>query len=192
MAPQPKGFGVVMIRRDLAGIPQFALPEPFSFRWYQPGDEAHWLDIHERADKLQTFEPETFERQFGRDVEVLRRRQCYLCRGDGLPVGTATAWFEDDYAGLPHGRVHWVAILPAFQGRGLAKPLMTTVCNRLRRLGHVRAYLTTNTARVPAIGLYLKFNFVPLIRHPADRAAWRAARQELPETPLASMDLGAG
>ena len=63
--------------------------------------------------------------------------------------GTTTAWYNEDYRGLPFGRVHWVAIVPEMQGRGLAKPIMSAVCHRLRELGHGRAYLTTTTVRIP-------------------------------------------
>jgi ribosomal protein S18 acetylase RimI-like enzyme len=71
------------------------------------------------------------------------------------------------------GRVHWVAILPAFQGRGLAKPLLTAVCLRLRELGHTSAYLSTSAARIPALNLYRQFGFAPVIRDEMERAVWQ-------------------
>jgi len=190
MARGSSEFPVVMVRPDLEGLPQYDLPAGFSLRAYRPGDEAEWLRIHELADRYNTFTASTFTEQFGADAEVLRRRQLYLCEPAGAAIGTATAWFDDDFRGERWGRVHWVAIVPAFQGRGLGKPLMSAVCNRLRQLGHRRAYLTSNTARVPAIGLYLKFGFVPEIRTARDRRAWRLLRQRLPEGPLAELELG--
>ena len=69
---------------------------------------------------------------------------------------------------------YWTHAVPAFyQGRGLAKPLLTALCHRLRQLGHDRAYLSTAAARLPAIKLYLQFGFVPLIRSEADELLWR-------------------
>ena len=183
---------VTMIREHLDGIPQFELPEGFSFRMYRPGDEADWLAVHRRADRYDeriVYEPETFEREFARNVEALRQRQYYLCEASGQAIGTATAWFDNNYRGKVYGRVHWVAIVPEFQGRGLAKPLLTAVCNRLRELGHVRACLGTYSARTPAINLYLKFGFVPEIKSEDELRAWRLVRQRLPDSPLAQMDL---
>jgi GNAT superfamily N-acetyltransferase len=58
--------------------------------------------------------------------------------------------------------VHWLAVLPAFQGRGLGKALMTVVCQRLRDLGHQRACLSTLIARGAALELYRQFGFRPL------------------------------
>lgn len=90
----------------------------------------------------------------------------------GTPIGTATAWFDNDHNGLPCGRLHWVAMVPKLQGQGLAKPLLTTVCQRLRELGHTRAYLTTSSERIPAINLYLGFGFAPEIKDLHDSELW--------------------
>ena len=170
---------VDMVREDLDDIPRFELPAPYTMRWYRPGDEEAWLDIHLRAEKYLKVAPDLFEKQFGTDPEPLARRQCYLCDADGTPIGTATAWFDDDYRGRPHGRVHWVAIVPERQGRGLSKPLLSRVCLRMRELGHERACLTTQTVRIPAISLYLKFGFVPDIRDESDARAWRLVRAKI-------------
>ncbi|MBM4042779.1 MAG: GNAT family N-acetyltransferase [Planctomycetes bacterium] len=170
------GISVAMVRSDLEGLPQCAPPEPFAIRRYRPGDEAAWMRIHLAADKLNTFPPGKFAEQFGADERLLAERQLYLCDGEGREIGTATAWFNDDYRGQSFGRVHWVAVVPEWQGRGLSKPLLAGVCNRLRELGHDRAYLTTNTARIAALNLYLSFGFVPDIRSEEELAAWRHVR----------------
>ena len=77
-----------------------------------------WLRIHEEADRYSAITPDKFEREFGCDVEVLQARQFYLCRADGLAVGTITAWWDanEQFPGLNFGLVHWVAIAPAEQG----------------------------------------------------------------------------
>ena len=166
-------FQVRMIRENLAGTPEFALPEGFSLRWYHPGDEENWFQIHRVADQLQTITPELFDRQFGSEAALLAQRQCYLLAPDGRPIGTGTAWFNNEFEGRKFGRVHWVAIVPDYQKRGLAKPLMSSICERLRELGHDCAYLTTSTARLSAIKLYQRFGFMPLIRRREDAEVWK-------------------
>jgi GNAT superfamily N-acetyltransferase len=64
--------------------------------------------------------------------------------------------------------------VPSYQGRGLSKPLLSIVCERMRDLGHDKAMLSTSTARPVAVNLYLHFGFRPLIRHDTDRANWDA------------------
>jgi GNAT superfamily N-acetyltransferase len=145
-------------------------------RWHRAGDEEAWTRIHVVADRLNAFPAGRFEEQFGTDERLLAQRQLYLCDGGGREIGTATAWFNDDYRGRPFGRIHWVAIVPEMQGRGLARPLLAAACNRLRDLGHERAYLLSDTARPAALNLYLSFGFVPYIRSEAELAAWRSVQ----------------
>ena len=58
------------------------------------------------------------------------------------------------------GRIHWVGIIPAFQGQGLSKPLLSAALARLT-LDYRRAYLTTETTSYREINLYLSFGFMP-------------------------------
>jgi len=194
MNDSEKKIPVKMARANLNDLPVFDLPGDFSLRWYQPGDESHWLRIHLTADQFNEITPELFQRQFGLPEErglqatssherqsglksalrELGERQCYLLLAPkGEVIGTGTAWYNDDFEGARWGRVHWMAVMPQFQGRGLGKALLAAICGRLRRLGHDRAYLTTSTARVPAIRLYRKFGFEPLIRSIKDERIWR-------------------
>ena len=170
---------VAMFRASLEGVPQVELSAPFSLRRYRPGDEAAWMRIHLAADKLNTFPPGKFAQQFGADEARLAERQLYLCDGDGREVGTTTAWFGEGERNPDLGRIHWVAIVPEAQGRGLATPLLAAALSRLRELGHCKAYLTTGTARTAALNLYLRIGFVPDIRSDAELAAWRSVRPRL-------------
>lgn len=169
---------VRMVRHRLDDIPRYELPAPYTIRLYRPGDELAWRQIQSQADLYNAITAELFAAQFGDDPTLLAERQFYLCDGAGRPIGTATAWFGP-YRNQNYGRVHWVAIGPEFQGLGLAKPLMTLVCERLHQLGHRQAYLTTATARISAITLYLKFGFEPDIESERDRLAWRSIAAEM-------------
>jgi len=164
---------IKMVRENLESIPEFMLPQGYSLRWYKSGDEAVWARIQRRSDTLNQITAQLFEQQFGLDSALLAARQCYLVNAEDAEIGSATAWFKNDFEGRNFGRVHWVAILPEYQGRGLSKPLMTAICRRLRELGHEGAYLSTSSARLTAIKLYLQFGFKPLIRSVEEGEAWR-------------------
>ncbi len=170
---------ITMIRKNLDNIPDFTLPTRYTLRWYQHGDNQIWRDIQSPSYEPNQITSELFEREFGFDEKQLRHRQFYILNSNGIAIGTATAWFNDDYNGLPYGRIHWVAIVPSSHGLGLAKPLMTIACERLKSLGHERAYLTTSTSRIPAVNLYLKFGFTPEIASKEDWEAWRLVQDQI-------------
>lgn len=157
---------------DLSAAPSASPGADYRLRSYHPGDETAWLAIHRAADPYNRFLPETFDRQFGERRDELPRRQVYLLNPAGTPVGTATAWYGDPGPRTLTGRVHWVAIVPEEQGRGLAKPLLSAVCQRLLALGHRQAYLTTSIVRIPAINLYFAYGFLPDLDPAPARQAW--------------------
>ncbi len=162
-----------MVRHDLESLPEFPVPPGYAVRWFQAGDEQAWTDIQSRAEKFHPITPETFVRVFGRNATWLAQRVCFLLDPAGKPVATGAAWFDDNFDGRKFGRVHWMAVLPEEQGRGLGKALMSIVCQRLRELKHTNAYLITSSARIPAIRLYSRFGFKPIIRNAADEEIWR-------------------
>ncbi len=176
-----RNVALVMARADLKGIPRHAVPVGYGIRPYAPGDEQAWLEVQAAADRYNEITLELFRREFGADPALLGRRLFFLVDADGAAIGAAAAWFADEHRGKPVGRVHWVAIRPTNQRRGLAKPLMSHVCVRLRELGHERAFLTTSSARIPAIALYLRFGFVPAIERPEHAAAWTELLRYVPE-----------
>jgi ribosomal protein S18 acetylase RimI-like enzyme len=166
-------IGLKMVRWDLEDLPVVPLPAGFQLRGYQEGDQEIWRQIHLAADRFNEIPPSLFAQQFGSEATMLNQRQLYLLEESGQVIGTGTAWFNDNFQGQRFGRIHWVALLPERQGRGLAKPLMSALCRRLRELGHTRAYLSTSSARVPAIRLYRQFGFIPLAEDEQQAAAWR-------------------
>jgi GNAT superfamily N-acetyltransferase len=168
-----KNIPLRMIRENLENIPQFTVLENFTLRWFKPGDEQLWTQIQRAADKYNSIMPELFRRQFGDNNALLAQRQCFVFNSRGDAIGTATAWFNDNFEGARVGRIHWITVLPQHQGEGLGKVLMTATCNRLRELGHARTYLSTSSARIAAINLYLRFGFAPLVRSDEDSRAWK-------------------
>jgi GNAT superfamily N-acetyltransferase len=176
-----RNLDLTMVRADLDGLPAYPIPDGYAIRSYVPGDEAAWVAIQSVADAYNVITPALFHREYGDDPHELGRRLFMLVAPNGEPVGTAAAWYGERGGDPTWGRVHWVAIHPAQQGRGLAKPLLSRVGATLRALGHDRAYLTTATARVPAIALYLHFGFVPAIGGPEDEAVWSELLRAVPD-----------
>lgn len=169
---------VKMVRDDLEAIPEYELPDGYAIRWYQPGDGEHWLRIHQECEGYGSLSANLFDEQFGTDPKVLRERIAFVCREDGIPVSTNAAWMGD-WNGVHWGRVHWVATSQDEQGKGLSKPIMTLICERLKSLGHDKAYLTTNTSRVRAIALYTVFGFQAYWETEKEERIWRVLGEKM-------------
>lgn len=176
-----RNVSLTMVRRSLEGLPRHPLPPGYAIRHYEAGDVSTWVAIQSAAERFNAISPELHRKEFGDDERLIRQRQFFLVDPAGEAVGTATAWHGGPLRDPRFGRVHWVAIRPGQQGRGLAKPLLAAVCAALRELGHDRAFLATSSARIPALRLYLEFGFEPEIKNADDAAAWT----EL-EAPLAA------
>jgi len=161
-----------LVRPHLGAVPAPVFPPGFGLRPFAPGDEALWWELVRSADPLRSADPVTFDRTFAGDPDERLRRLVFLLAPGGETVGTVAAWFgEADW-----GRVHWLMVRPGWQRRGLGRALLYWALHRLRDLGHTRAFLITEAARVPALRLYLSAGFVPDLRSAAERVAWARLR----------------
>ncbi|MGF1452037.1 MAG: GNAT family N-acetyltransferase [Opitutales bacterium] len=154
---------VRMICRDLSAAPIFRLPEGFRIANFAVGDADTWLAVQKAAEPRLPVELPWFFSDFGEDPKVHADRILFLSTAGGEPIGTATAWFDDVEKRPERGRLHWVAIVPDHQGRGLAKPLVSAALQRLQQLGHREAFLHTDEGRPLAIRLYEQFGFARFV-----------------------------
>lgn len=169
-------FEVMLKRDELLNYPDYALPPGYTFRLYKAGDYEAWVRIHLEAEPFHSVDLPLFFKEFGNDENILGKRQYFACNPEGREVGTATAWFNNELLGENYGRIHWVAVSPVHQGKGLAKALTTRVCHRFVELGHSKALVTTENFRTNAIHIYLKFGFMPCPRNETEKQFWQNFR----------------
>lgn len=151
-----------MVRTRELPINNFPLPNGFSLAFYQAGDDLAWAEIETavaefaREDEALKY----FNRTFARHPEELEKRMVFIETEAGEKIGTATAWWKETADGARYPLVHWVAIKPDYQGRGLSKPLMSKVLQVLQDLeNHDSIVLHTQTWSHVAIQMYEKFDF---------------------------------
>jgi GNAT superfamily N-acetyltransferase len=178
MSDQPANTDVWMLHPDLGALAPLPLPSGYQLHFYAEGDLDTWLRI-QAHDPFFVPTAETFATSMPGDTPLLAARVMFLADPAGAAVGTVTAWPNDSLTGRKIGQIHWVALVPAAQGRGLAKPLVGAACVLLHQWGYHEACLETNTRRVPALNLYLALGFVPFVRSEAERRAWRAVAPQL-------------
>ena len=149
------------------------LPEGYSLRLFQPGDERHWARIEtsvlEFSDEQRALD--YFAQEFLPSLEELKRRCVFIADPKGLPVATATAWTAPAQANAPDGSIlpgapvwrptlHWVSVSPDRQGLGLGKAVVQqALC--LFSLLHPGedVLLHTQTWSHVAVHLYHKLGF---------------------------------
>jgi len=174
----PAGDNVTMIRPDLLNIPQIPFPEGFSIRPMRMDEIGLWTDIERDAEPYIEISDCTFHQEFGHDLQAIQWRSFIIINNKGEGVGTISAWYDRNFKGEEYGRIHWVAIRSAYQGKGLGKAALSFALNKLAQW-HDRCYLMTQTKRLPAIKLYLDFGFIPDLDTPEAVESWREVKDKL-------------
>ncbi|MCJ8328994.1 MAG: GNAT family N-acetyltransferase [Lentisphaeria bacterium] len=73
----------------------------------------------------------------------------------------------------------WVAVKSEYQGIGIGKSLCAHVVQFLLKKGHKRIYLATEDDLLPAIHIYLKMGFVPVLHDTDMLNRWKRVCFEL-------------
>lgn len=154
----------LLLERDLDALPYFPLPDGYQFVFYQQGDREHWIAIELSAKELTDYAQgvKVWNRYYASKEETLSNRMVFIENADGQKVATATAYYDitnQDKSG--DGWLHWVAVHREYQGRGLAKPLISYVLGIMRKLGYTHAKIPTQTTTWLACKIYLDFGFAP-------------------------------
>lgn len=165
-----------MRRPNLEGLPEVQTPEGYSYRTYQPGDEAHWCRIMEGS----IWEGWTVEksRNFMFDLPQFNPEALFFATHEGSPVGSACAWTESPEE-RQIGSVHMVAVLKEHRGRRLGYWLSLLTLHHLRERGFREAYLLTDDWRLSAIKAYLDLGFEPVLVESSQRQRWQAVSENL-------------
>jgi GNAT superfamily N-acetyltransferase len=182
------GNSIHMIRPHLDDIASVDFPAGFSIRPVQVAEGRIWTDIVHDAEQWLKLSKDLFTTEFGHDLQAVAER-CFFIVDDGdTPIGTISAWYRKDYRTLDYGLIHWVALRPSHQGKGLGKAALSFALQKLS-LWHERALLGTQAKRLPAINLYLNFGFLPDLNEPGAREDWRLLREQLKHPSLQALDL---
>jgi GNAT superfamily N-acetyltransferase len=170
---------VVMLKEPIEPFPRYPLPEGYRCTLFHRGEERYWAQIEGEAGEFSNEQAalEHFRIEFAPYIDEFEARSLFLLDPAGEYIGTATAWYSNDFMGRRLGRLHWVGIKPQYQGRGLGKVMVSRALERMQHF-HTGAYLTTQTRSSVALKLYLDFGFRPLIRGEQDRRAWGLVAEE--------------
>jgi len=181
------GDGVNMVRPHLRDIPYIPFPDGFGIRPMRTDEGALWLDIERDAEDWLKMEDDAFVSEYGHNQHAVQWRSFIATGPKGIGVGIISSWLYT-FHGQKYGLIHWVAVRPAYQGKGLGKAMVSFALHKLAQW-HDKALLGTQTARIPAIKLYLDFGFVPYLKSPGAADSWKKVRAGLKHPTLEQLDL---
>jgi GNAT superfamily N-acetyltransferase len=180
---QCEDIPLAMCREHLRDLPEAVFPAGYGMRPLAREEGALWTEVQRDTERVIPITDHTFEEQFGADPEAIPQRCSLLVTAESRAVGAISAWYGRDAQG-DFGRIHWFAIRPAFQGRGLARPALSFALHQLARW-HTRAWHTTSSSRLPALKLYLDYGFTPDFSQPRALEAWQQVQGRLHHPALA-------
>lgn len=176
-----KSMRVIMTRADLNNIPEYSLPAGFKLRLFKKGDQTEWARVEAAADEFENEEQalERFNEEFGDHLDEFEKRCVFLENSEGEVIGTTTGWYgKEEGWDEVSGRIHWVSIVPEYQGKGLAKPLLTSAMKIMAEY-HEEAYLSSRTTNYKALNMYRQHGFKPLVRNAYEEEAWELVEEKL-------------
>lgn len=135
-------------------------------RVYEPGDEQGWLALLQANAELGDWDLQRVQKVLG-ETHVQTFVEC-----GGRIVG-CSGINDKMRDGIACWEIGWVAVEPAFQGRGIGKMITGTAVARALELQRRPIYLLTDDFRVPALCSYLKLGFTPDESDASYAGRWR-------------------
>ncbi|MCE5259733.1 MAG: GNAT family N-acetyltransferase [Chloroflexi bacterium] len=149
-------YRVILKRQPGAPLPEMRLPAGYRIVHFQAGDEQAWAEIEHSVDEFESVANALiyFRRDYLPYLKELERRTLFIETEAGLKVGTFTAWWN--YTGVRrHPFMHWVAVRPEYQHRGLGKALVAEGVRLMVAIeGDCAMYIPTQTWSYKAIRIY--------------------------------------
>src|SRR3972149_3525015 len=161
-----------MRHENLDDLPQVELPEGYTLRRFEPGDEAAWISVLNSTGDLSEWTLDNVQRVFRPDGHVVKECISLVMHGD-TPVGCAGIALYDPVGSRPPAEVSWVAVRPEHRGKRLGYWVSLAAMRLMRERGHRRCFLTTDDVRLPAIEIYLRLGFQPYMWHETHPERWR-------------------
>lgn len=136
-------------------------PEGVRLRGYEPGDEAAWAALEYKiGDFTSPGEARRyFQKAYGSRPEELAGRCVFAVDGRDRVLGTCIAWRDCGADGGEVASLHWLAVSPEEQGRGLGRALFRRALSIFRERGESPIYIHTQPWSWKALRLYVREGF---------------------------------
>lgn len=165
---ETKSPQLIMLHSNLDNLIDITLSEQYKIRCEsKPGDRKAWERIITEAFK------EPYSYSLMTDDKAYRpERVLFVTDVNDVPVATAAAWepgaFPADCA-----LMHMVGVLPEQSGHNLGLHASLAAMKQAKKEGFARMTLRTDDFRIPAIKIYLRLGFLPVIIHENQIQRWK-------------------
>lgn len=153
---------LLMTLDNLTQIPKYDLPNGYSFVYYN--NSLHdWVQIHIESGEFISVEyAESVFEDFYKSFKSELDKRCIFVvdNATNQKVATATISPCNEYGYT--AKIDWLAISKKYQGKHLARPLLSRTLSIAQSLGYNRILLHTQTHTWLAVKIYLDFGFEPL------------------------------
>ena len=179
---EKEGLKMIWPADLLDSPPAVHLPEGYTLRTFQPGDETPFYELMGLAG-FGHWDDEIM--QPWRDMVLPDGWFLIVDETGGQMVSTAIAHHRPDALHPFGGSLGWLAGHPEHAGKGLGMAISAAVVRRLLEFGYKNIYLNTEDWRLPALSIYLRLGWVPLLYLPDMEERWRdvCAKLGWPFTP---------
>lgn len=155
---------LLMSYDDTSNFERYDLPEGFYFEFYKNDFEVlDWVNIHIKTGEFTDYEYaiNVFHEFYDNFTNELNKRCIFIVNDKNEKVGTGTiSLLKEEEFGY-NAVVDWVAIDKNYQGKHLARPLISRLLKLANELGHKKILLHTQTHTWLAAKLYLDAGFEP-------------------------------
>ena len=141
-------------------LSEWRLPAGCSIRNYRPGDEESFLGLMEAGN----FDPWD-EAKLHYNAARAIPGGWFLAVDERVDRVVGTVVSLHNYSGSTYftGDLGWLAVDPSYRGRGLGYSLAAHATDRLLKGGYSRIQLHTEGFRLPAVKIYLRLGYVPVL-----------------------------
>ncbi|EDO37918.1 predicted protein [Nematostella vectensis] len=148
------------IFRDLQSraLPSAQVPEGYTLRGWWDGAEVVWLQIVKKAfeDFVKDWTAETFVSRY-KNQNNFFKDGFFMVKHKDTFVATCFSW--QDKRDSSNGQLHWLAVLPEHQGKGIGKWLAVEVLKFFKSKGKTAVSLKAEVTNKKAIRFYKAIGF---------------------------------
>ena len=130
----------------------------YHIRKYKNGDENYWAEIEYKIGDFSSAEDakDYFVQKYNSNELA---EKCFFAEtSDGKVVGTCIAWY-DNKDNDTVSSLHWLAVLPEYQEKGIGRALVISVMNYYKENNLLPVYLHTQPWSYKAVKLYYSLGF---------------------------------